>query len=288
MPDDLKISTTPQIRRLDIVVRISVESLVRQCEFIELMDPQKYGTKLPRVLHEGIECDIFSIRSKTQRVIWAVWRSVQAIRTLPPELARGGDGSGEILHSRTNLVVRRIVGAQRDGARRVEPINPTPEPICRIDFHRSVGLALRSPQPRLTVEISRHHLKRVLRIDLRVFPQELPDLKPQRMIGAVWILRRPKKNHHERLVVVDHRPLRILLQQRPKIFHFPFESGLAVLILEQNILVDATQDRNQPKSCSKLRPCGINVASIVADGLILQSEGGAAVRHIFLNEPFAV
>ena len=179
MPDDLKISTTPQIRRLDIVVRISVESLVRQSEFVELMDPQKNGTKLSRVFHEGIERDIFTIRSKTQRVIGAVGRSVQATRTLPPKLARSGDGSSEILDSRTNLVVRRIVRAQRDGARGVEPINPTPEAICRIDFHRSVGPALRSPQRRLTVEISGHHLKRVLRTDLRMLPEELPDLKPQ-------------------------------------------------------------------------------------------------------------
>ena len=102
MPDDLKISTTPQIRRLDIVIRISVESLVRQREFVELMDPQKNGTKLSRVFHEGIECDIFTIRSKTQRVIGAVGRSVRAIRTLPPKLTRGGDGSSKILDSRTN------------------------------------------------------------------------------------------------------------------------------------------------------------------------------------------
>src|SRR5579863_6714798 len=116
MPDDLKISTSPKIRRLDIVVRISVKSLVRQCEFVELMDPQKYWTKLSRVVHEGIECVVFSFRSKTQGVIRAVRRSVQAIRTLPPELTRGSDGRGEILHSRTNLVVRGIVGAQRNGA----------------------------------------------------------------------------------------------------------------------------------------------------------------------------
>jgi hypothetical protein len=107
MSDDRKISTTPQIRRLDIVVRVGVESLVRQCEFIELMDPQEDGMKLSRVFHEGIECDIFAIRSKTQGVIGAVGRRVQAIRTLPAKLARSSNGSGKILDSRTNLVVRR-------------------------------------------------------------------------------------------------------------------------------------------------------------------------------------
>src|ERR1700685_662420 len=108
------------------------------------------------------------------------------------------------------------------------------------------------------------------------------------MIGGVWILCRPEKDHHERLAFINHRALGIFLQQRPKIFRFFFESSLAIDILEQDILVDATEQRDQAQSGSQPCPRGVKIASIVADDLVRKTERRSAVLHIFLDEPLAV
>ena len=78
-----------------------------------------------------------------------------------------------------------------------------------------------------------------------MFAQELPELKPERMIGAVRILCRTQENHHKRLALINHGAIGIFRQQRPKILSFLFESGLSISILDQDVLVNATQERNQ-------------------------------------------
>ena len=87
--------------------------------------------------------------------------------------------------------------------------------------------------------------------------QKLLDLEPERMIGWVWILRRAHKNQHEGLAFVNHVQIGIALQTSAKVFHFFFERRFPVLILEQNIVVDAAKQGNQLEPDSERRPCGI-------------------------------
>ena len=52
VPDDLQIPSSPQIRGLNIVMRIGIEPFVRRYKFIELMNDQKDGSELGRIAHE--------------------------------------------------------------------------------------------------------------------------------------------------------------------------------------------------------------------------------------------
>ena len=65
MLDDFEVPAPPKVSGFDIVIRVGVESFVGQSEFVELMDPQKDGVKVPRVSHEGSEGGVGSIFSET-------------------------------------------------------------------------------------------------------------------------------------------------------------------------------------------------------------------------------
>jgi hypothetical protein len=86
--------------------------------------------------------------------------------------------------------------------------------------------------------------------------QKFSDLKPEGIVGTIWILRRPDENQHERLAFIDDLVLRIFLQERTKEFDFFFERGLAVEVLEQDIFGTAAQQGNELDSRSQFGLCG--------------------------------
>src|SRR5271155_1327417 len=118
--------------------------------------------------------------------------------------------------------------------------------------------------------------------------QELPDLKPERIVGDVGILRRAKENQHERLALVDHLALGIFLQKSRKIIDFFFERGLSIYVRKHNILIDPTQLRNQLERRAQAGPRGKQIACVVSNVLVVSAERSCAVRNIFLDELLAV
>src|ERR1039458_9819659 len=170
----------------------------------------------------------------------------------------------------------------------MEAIDPAPEAVGGIDFDRSGGRALRGPKVGLAVEISRHHFESIFAAEFGMVFQKFSDLEPQGIVCPVWILRSSKENQHQGLAFVDHLTVGIFPQQRTKELDFLLERGLSVEILEHDILVDATEKRNELEPSAQLRPRRIKIAGIVADGLVVNAEGRRAVRDIFLDEPLTV
>src|SRR5271156_3845755 len=105
-------SKAPEICRLDVIVSIGVPSFVGRYKLIELMNDQKDGIELARILHEPVQCGVEIIVSEAQGVVGTVGKRFgRGGGTSPTILSGGSDGSGEVLHSRTGPVVGRIVGA---------------------------------------------------------------------------------------------------------------------------------------------------------------------------------
>ena len=118
--------------------------------------------------------------------------------------------------------------------------------------------------------------------------QELADLKPERVIGSRGILRRAEVNQDQRLTFVNDVAFRVVFHPVRKIIQLFLERGLAVGILIEDVLVHAAQERNEFKASFELGPGGIEIAGVVANGLILQAEGGGTVWQVFLGEGLAV
>ena len=280
MPDRMERTVSPEICRFDVVIGVRVKAFVGRHELVELMDDQKDRIQLPRVGHEGVKRNVGSVLSETERVIGTVrqqvWMGAAPSRFYPGRV----DRSGEILYSQATLagsfVVRRVVRARGRGARSLEPVDPTPESVSRIDLHRAVGSALRRPETGLRVEISSHHPESEFACDSGMVFQKLSDLKPEGIVPTIWILRRPDVNQHERLAFVDDLALRIFLQQRSEELDFLLECSLAVEVLVEDILVKAAQQRNELESSSQLCPCRIEIAGIVANVLVVNPEGRRA------------
>ena len=106
------------------------------------------GREFAGVIHEGIERDVGLIFAVAQSVVGAIGKRF-GIRAAPPILPSGGDGRGEILDSKTAAIVGRIVRAERESARGIEAVDPTPESILRIDFDRARGRVLVCPKDRI-------------------------------------------------------------------------------------------------------------------------------------------
>ncbi len=70
--DGIESPCAPKIRGIDIVNAVRVKSFVRSNIFIELMNEQKDGIKLPRISHEGIERSVGIIFPEAQGVVGAV------------------------------------------------------------------------------------------------------------------------------------------------------------------------------------------------------------------------
>jgi hypothetical protein len=147
---------------------------------------------------------------------------------------------------------------------------------------------LAGPQIRLAIQISRHHAERELAREFRMAFQELADLKPERLIGSRRILRRAEVNQDQRLTFVNDVEFRVAFHPIGKIIQLFLERGLAVGILIEDVLVDAAEERNEFKASFELGPGGIEIAGVVANGLILQAEGRGTVWQVFLGEGLAV
>lgn len=153
-------------------------------------------------------------------------------RAAPSVLSGRSDRSREILHARSNPVVRRIVRTKRlDCARGIEPVNPAPEAIGRINFDRAGRRCPIFPEIRLAIEIPCHLLKCVSVLELRAGMYELSDLEPQWVVRSIRVLRRTNKNQHEQLAFVDYVELWIPVHERAKIFDFFWKAVLPSMSL---------------------------------------------------------
>lgn len=107
------------------------------------------------------------------------------------------DRSREILHARSDPVVRGIVRTKRlDCAGGIEPVDPAPEAIGRINFDRAGRRCPIFPEIGLAIEIPGHLLKCVSALELRAGMYELSDLEPQWVVRSIRVLRRTNKNQH--------------------------------------------------------------------------------------------
>ena len=141
------------------------------------MNDQKDGLQLSSVNHEAIESGVRIILAIAQCIVGTIRQSI-LVRTSPSILPGSGNGDGEVLHPRANLIVRRIVRAIGQGAGSIQAIDPAPEIVFGLDLVRTIRLALIQPEVRLAVEISRHHAEGVLVFDFGMAMKKFSDLEP--------------------------------------------------------------------------------------------------------------
>src|SRR5580704_242108 len=102
------------------------------------------------------------------------------------------------------------------------------------------------------------------------------------------MLRRAQENQDEWLAFVNYAQGRVLAHARAKIFDLFFEGRLAIEVFEQDILVCAIHEGNQLERSAEGGPCGIEIARVVANGLVLNAECARTIGEIFLRKPRAV